>query len=346
MCKFCEEAFTISFVKYKYEYSILGGTFDRLHKGHKHFLESAFEKSLHVTIGLASDVMLQQKQFFSSLEDYAIRLTSLETYLRKKNYFGRCKIIRLEDIYGNSLEEKDIDALFVTANVINNAHKINRERKKKGLSSLPIETVSLLQSEDGKELSSTRIRGGEIDRAGNVYEKLFANHNEYVLPKRLREMLRSPYGEVVSDENALQILEHEPFVIAVGDVVVSTLVRLNVRPHVSIYDLRTNRAEIVEKRILEYLPEADLTVHNKAGVVSCKAATSLSTVVKKCIEKDEQVGVKVIGEEDLLALPALLFAPLGSVVLYGLSGQGAVVVRVTEAMKKEYGLLLEKFLTT
>ena len=41
----------------------------------------------------------------------------------------------------------------------------------------------------------------------------------------------------------------------------------------------------------------------------------------------------VDGEEDLLALPSILFAPLNAYVLYGQPNEGIVVVSVTESLK-------------
>ena len=51
----------------------------------------------------------------------------------------------------------------------------------------------------------------------------------------------------------------------------------------------------------------------------------------------------VKGEEDLLALPAILFAPLNSVVLYGQIDLGVVMVEVTEEKKKGVEEILKKF---
>jgi hypothetical protein len=38
--------------------------------------------------------------------------------------------------------------------------------------------------------------------------------------------------------------------------------------------------------------------------------------------------IKVIGEEDLIALPLIAYAPIDSVILYGQPSEGIVVVRV------------------
>jgi uncharacterized protein (UPF0218 family) len=49
-----------------------------------------------------------------------------------------------------------------------------------------------------------------------------------------------------------------------------------------------------------------------------------------------KVRVKIIvdGEEDLATLPAILYAPLGSVVVYGQPNEGSVLVKVTPEKKR------------
>lgn len=51
----------------------------------------------------------------------------------------------------------------------------------------------------------------------------------------------------------------------------------------------------------------------------------------------------VDGEEDLLALPAIVHAPIGGVVYYGQPQQGLVEVMVTEEKKREVLALLKQF---
>jgi len=49
------------------------------------------------------------------------------------------------------------------------------------------------------------------------------------------------------------------------------------------------------------------------------------------------------GEEDLLTLPAILFAPLGSLVLYGHWQHGIIGVEITEEIKQAVKVIIGKF---
>ena len=77
-------------------------------------------------------------------------------------------------------------------------------------------------------------------------------------------------------------------------------------------------------------------VKNEAGTISEEAVEA----IKRAIKDKESVRIEVEGEEDLLGLPAMLYAPDGWYVLYGQPNEGLVAVEVNEKSKA----LAEKFL--
>ena len=52
--------------------------------------------------------------------------------------------------------------------------------------------------------------------------------------------------------------------------------------------------------------------------------------------------MNVDGEEDLLALPAVLSSPEKSIVVYGQPGEGIVLVRVSAQSKKQVSKFVEQ----
>ena len=63
--------------------------------------------------------------------------------------------------------------------------------------------------------------------------------------------------------------------------------------------------------------------------------------ITKCVNPASII--KVSGEEDLAVLPAVLLAPLNSLVLYGQPRKGIVVIKVTEKKKKEIKKVICQF---
>jgi uncharacterized protein (UPF0218 family) len=85
------------------------------------------------------------------------------------------------------------------------------------------------------------------------------------------------------------------------------------------------------------LADAIVRVKNPAGTITDEAVSA----VERALSGGERVGLIVEGEEDLLALPAVLYAPLNSLVVYGQPYEGVVVVRVTQEKKDEVAQTLK-----
>ena len=80
------------------------------------------------------------------------------------------------------------------------------------------------------------------------------------------------------------------------------------------------------------------SINNPSGTLSTESIVLIHDLITQNIDSL----VVVDGEEDLLALPSILFAPLNAYVLYGQPNEGIVVVSVTESLKiKVQGILIE-----
>ena len=142
-----------------------GGTFDILHKGHYTLLLKAFEVGKQVIIGISSDnyTSLKKKKITNG---YPIRLKNLKRFIEDKFNKSNYSIYELNDFYGPTVLTKDVQAIVTTEGTKENCIKINELRKSKGLPQLEIIIVPLVKDQDGKVISSTRIREGEIDTNG------------------------------------------------------------------------------------------------------------------------------------------------------------------------------------
>ena len=147
----------------KYERVAVGGTFDHFHKGHEKLLNKAFEIGTYILVGVTSNEFGGRK---GNIEPCSKRMSELEQFLQK--FDSRYTVKRLEEPYGPTVNDPQIDAIVVSRETEPVADKINKIRQEKGIKPLKIFVIGWVLAEDGKPISSTRIRNGEIDRNGKV----------------------------------------------------------------------------------------------------------------------------------------------------------------------------------
>lgn len=154
-------------MKRRYRLVATGGTFDVIHKGHLALLQKAFEVGDSVIIGVASDKLAVErgKKITSS---YDTRVSNLARMLDSMHMDGRYEIKQLNEDFGPALYTNNVEALVASKETEHKSALLNRLRAKKGLGPVDTVAVDLVLAKDGKRISSTRIRSGEIDRDGNI----------------------------------------------------------------------------------------------------------------------------------------------------------------------------------
>ena len=75
--------------------------------------------------------------------------------------------------------------------------------------------------------------------------------------------------------------------------------------------------------------------------MSLKSELEYFTLLKEALRQKQRVKIVVDGEEDLLALVALLHAPLNALVVYGQPYEGIVAVKVTKRKRQEARRIME-----
>ena len=323
--------------------AILGGTFDHFHAGHKDFLSNALSQAEHITLGLTTETLYQQKPFAPLIEDYTIREENVQRFLQANNFSKKTAIVPLTSIYGTSLEEENIDAIFVTPETTATAEKINNDREKKGWQPMEIVIIPLKKGNDGETISSARIRKGEINRQGDNYLSLFLQKQEYQLPELLRDTLRIPIGDVISLKTEQATLQKNKMIIAIGDIITSSIKKIGLHPAITIFDFMSERKEITDHSILDNLPNPQYVVENKPAIITQEVVQTLQKALDMYFQTKESQNIFIRGEEDLLTLPSILLAPLDAIILYGQTKVGAIMVKVTEEKKEKVKKIMQRF---
>ena len=105
-------------------------------------------------------------------------------------------------------------------------------------------------------------------------------------------------------------------------------------PQLSITDNKRMRRRIKTRT---FTGKNVVHVKNPRGTITEEAITA----IKEALESDERVHIIVDGEEDLLTLIAVLYAPEKSLVVYGQPYEGIVVVEITSEKKAEAKKILK-----
>lgn len=332
----------------------LGGTFDRFHKGHRQFLKHALQISKKVTIGITSEEFAKKIHGSLNLQIFKERKNAVLNFLKQRSLLQRINIVILKDLFGPTTTDASLEALVVTRNTLKGAIGVNRVRRHNGLTPLKLVIFPLVKTEDGKGISSQRIREGEINREGVIFYHQLIETTPLRLPKQLRPTFREPFGTVIpgdpSDPNsinqgmkkALNLISKKKLdpIICVGDVVTHSILKLGKTPKLSIIDLLVQRVPRY-KSVSELGPIAHLPRYkavNPAGSITKK----LVMITRKALQQNTPSVIQIRGEEDLAALPCFLISPLGSAVLYGHFQHGIIVVEVTEGKKAEALRLLQQ----
>ncbi|MFA4640335.1 phosphopantetheine adenylyltransferase [Pyrococcus kukulkanii] len=154
----------------KFKKVVVGGTFDRLHLGHKALLRKAFEVGEIVYVGLTSDEMVKEKPYAEKILPYERRLRDLLMFF-EVNSFKNYRIIKIHNAIGFTTKIKSLEAIVVSEETYKGALLVNRAREELGLKPLEIVVIPLVKSKLGGKISSSLIRAGLIDPFGNPIKR-------------------------------------------------------------------------------------------------------------------------------------------------------------------------------
>ncbi len=158
----------------------------------------------------------------------------------------------------------------------------------------------------------------------------------YTITPELRVKLKEPFGNLIQGSffetmNKIKNLveaEKPIRIISVGDIVSRNLHKSNINPQLTIIDNVSLRDHKLPK---EAAVDKTVYVKNPQGTITNEAIVA----VKEALEGNQHIHIVVDGEEDLLALIAVLYAPEKSIVVYGQPYTGVVIIQATPEKKDQ-----------
>ncbi|MCE4623967.1 MAG: GTP-dependent dephospho-CoA kinase family protein [Caldisphaeraceae archaeon] len=153
------------------------------------------------------------------------------------------------------------------------------------------------------------------------------------VPKKYRYDFSQPRGILVKGE-IKEIIDRREWnkIICVGDIVSFYCLKAKRKPDIIILDGKTLRKNIelrLDTKIIKRYKRLDIV--NPPGVINVESFKEICETVKN----DSKRIVFVNGEEDMLALPCMACAPIGSLVVYGIPDKGAALVNVSLYIKRD-----------
>jgi pantetheine-phosphate adenylyltransferase len=139
----------------------VGGTFDRLHDGHKTLLRKAFESGDKVIIGVATGNLLKNKFRKEMIYPYERRVEDIKKFLASERYLQRAEITPISEPFGPAATDPEMEAIVVgeeTKIAVKDINKVRGERNLRLLQQLVVKTV---RDKAGKPIKSSRIREEE-----------------------------------------------------------------------------------------------------------------------------------------------------------------------------------------
>lgn len=140
----------------------VGGTFDPLHAGHERLLRRAAAESSHAVVGLTTDSLAARRG--KSPRPFGERRRALEDLLGRLG--GSWEVVGLDDEFGPAVLGPGVDVLVVSEETAAAGERLNGLRAARGLRPVEVAVVAMARSADGRPVSSTRVRRGEISADG------------------------------------------------------------------------------------------------------------------------------------------------------------------------------------
>ena len=156
-------------------------------------------------------------------------------------------------------------------------------------------------------------------------------------------LLKEPFGVIIKDddinkESLNQEIGRAHKIITVGDTTTEKLVSLGYIPDISVVDGKEKR--IKKHKIFEYPTDKILHFENKPGELDEQIIAEILQLTQSKLESKIQFIIE--GEEDLVALPFLMFSPDDWVICYGQPYHGLVMVHVNEDSRSRAKLIFNK----
>ncbi|XP_046373874.2 bifunctional coenzyme A synthase-like [Haliotis rufescens] len=147
-----------------YKNVVLGGTFDRLHVGHKILLsEGCMFANKKLTVGISEGKMNDKKVVAELMEPLSVRTSAVEDFIKDIKPTIEPDAVTIFDAYGPTVTDPDFQCIILSDETRKGGAMVNTEREKQGMNRLEQVVIDLVADnshtpDEDDKVSSSSLR--------------------------------------------------------------------------------------------------------------------------------------------------------------------------------------------
>uniref|UniRef100_A0A0K0EDK8 CTP_transf_like domain-containing protein n=1 Tax=Strongyloides stercoralis TaxID=6248 RepID=A0A0K0EDK8_STRER len=140
-----------NFTEYKkpYDAVVIGGTFDRLHNGHKVLISTAIlHASKYVVTGITTGDMNKKKTLYQLMESFEDRKRGVDEFINDVSIGIESRSEGIVDPFGPSIVDPNLKLIVTSEETKKGGDAVNLKRNERGLSTLDTYVIPLIDGAD------------------------------------------------------------------------------------------------------------------------------------------------------------------------------------------------------